>query len=167
VNPYIEKRRHKEKRFYTGFRLYYHFVSATKHRLPLLVGEARRSVGQTLVEECKKRGHHLLEIAVMPDHIHLLLSLKPTDYLPEVIQHLKETSSRMYNATNPDTPMDWTDGYGVDTVGKTELLRIKHYIANQREELKAKGLDWYLETRHLEAELGPLPGKKSKKDDLL
>ena len=151
---YMERRKYKEKRFYSAFSLYYHFVWVTKHREPMLVNKIKKDIGHLLVERCRDLNYHILEMAVMPEHVHLLLSLKPTDYLPKVATYLKGGVSRAFNISHrEDDYLDWTDGYSVDTVGKMGLQTVRGYIVRQREDLKAKGLDWYLCTGHLEKEL--------------
>ncbi|MCK5118927.1 MAG: IS200/IS605 family transposase, partial [Candidatus Latescibacteria bacterium] len=150
---YMERRKYKKERFYSAFSLYYHFVWVTKHREPMLVDKIKKDIGNLLIERCRDLNYHILEMAVMPEHVHLLLSLKPTDFLPKVATYLKGGVSRAFNISHEDC-LDWTDGYSVDTVGKMGLQTVCEYIVRQREELKVKGLDWYLCTGHLEKELG-------------
>ena len=150
---YMERRKYKKERFYSAFSLYYHFVWVTKHREPMLVDKIKKDIGNLLIERCRDLNYHILEMAVMPEHVHLLLSLKPTDFLPKVATYLKGGVSRAFNISHEDC-LDWTDGYSVDAVGKMGLQTVCEYIVRQREELKVKGLDWYLCTGHLEKELG-------------
>ena len=161
ANPYIEKRKTQTKRFYSAFRLYFHFVWVTKRRLPLLVDDIKNAVGQAIIEQCQKYKYKILEMAVMPDHVHILLSLKPMDCLPDVARYLKGYSSYMVNrefkSDDLEAIIDWTDGYSVDSVGRSELPRIRRYIAKQREALSINGLQWYLTRGHLDKEVGTLP----------
>ncbi len=172
TNPYIEKRKMQTKRFYSAFRLYFHFVWVTKQRLPLLIDDIKNAVGQAIIEQCQKYEYKIFEMAIMPDHVHILLSLKPTDYLPDVARYLKGYSSRKVNRETPTNhaitnrvlkntvrknTVRWTDGYSVDSVGHSELPRIRRYIAKQREALAANGLQWYLMQGHLDEEVGTLP----------
>ena len=150
---YIERREHKKKRFYRGFRLYYHFTWATKHRTPMMVGPVQGDIQRLLIHQCRRLEYVLLEMAVMPEHVHLLLSLKPTDFLPDVVKHLRGGVARAFNAAHEEGPIDWNSGYGVDTVGKIGLQRVRLYIVRQREALRVQGLEWYLQARHLEREL--------------
>ena len=69
---------------------------------------------------------------ILCDHVHLLLSLRPTHYIPEVINYLKGTASHEANNHHSFTnSLYWTRGYHIDTVSERGLNAARDYIRNQ------------------------------------
>jgi len=67
------------------------------------------------------------------DHIHLLIGLRGTHRLADVIRDIKRTSSAWVHETIVDTQFEWQDGYGAFSVSASLLQKVKQYIANQEE----------------------------------
>ena len=55
----------------------YHVVIVPKYRKKLLYGKLRNQVGPILRELCRQRGVEVIEGHVMPDHVHMCLSIPP------------------------------------------------------------------------------------------
>ncbi len=55
----------------------YHVVFIPKYRRKVLYGKIRRAVGPILRELCRQKGVELLEGHLMPDHVHMCLSVPP------------------------------------------------------------------------------------------
>jgi putative transposase len=77
----------------------------------------------------------LFGAAVMPEHLHIVISLKPTDAPYKPMQYIKGRLSRELRAEFGDLPGDslWADGYYVEAVGKKNVWQVLHYIARQDE----------------------------------
>ncbi|TAE30626.1 MAG: IS200/IS605 family transposase [Cytophagales bacterium] len=82
-------------------------------------------------------GHKLLVINGMPDHVHLLIGMRPTQSLSDLMKNLKQDSSRWINE-NRKTPahFNWQEGYGHGptlrfSYGKSQLPAVITYIENQ------------------------------------
>ncbi len=101
-----------------AFSLNYHLVIVTKSRMPLFTGYSGVYIEEVIRDKCNKNSYFIKKIKVMSDHIHILLSLKPTDLLSKVIQEIKGYSSYMYNRFNKDKKDDfvWQRGYCINTV---------------------------------------------------
>jgi REP element-mobilizing transposase RayT len=71
----------------------------------------------------------------MPEHLHIVISLKPTDAPYKPMQYIKGRLSRELRAEFGDLPGDslWADGYYVEAVGKKNVWQVLHYIARQDE----------------------------------
>jgi REP element-mobilizing transposase RayT len=67
------------------------------------------------------------------DHVHLLLSLKPTHCLANVVRDLKAVSSRWMHEQIGGHSGSWQDGYGAFTVGAPDCKTVCDYIARQEE----------------------------------
>jgi len=67
------------------------------------------------------------------DHVHLLIDLKPTQLLPDVVRELKKASTEWVRAHHGLRSFQWQEGYGGFSVGWRERDSIKDYIARQEE----------------------------------
>ena len=113
----------------------YHVVFVPKFRKKQLYGKFRRRVGLILRELCRQRGVELLEGHLMPDHIHMCLSVPPKFSIAFVIGFLKGKSAvRIHREVLKNRRVTglhfWARGYCVSTVGLDEAT-IRKYIRDQ------------------------------------
>jgi putative transposase len=66
-----------KKTDHSVYNLNYHIILVVKYRHPVLKGEIETFVGKRIVEICEEYGWEVLELEVMPDHIHLFVSAPP------------------------------------------------------------------------------------------
>jgi putative transposase len=89
-----------------------------------------------LQEVCTEFNAELLELEVMPDHVHILVGVDPQFGIAKLIRYLKGRSSRLLRQEFPwlksRLPTLWTNSYFVATVGGAPLSVIKQYIENQK-----------------------------------
>ncbi len=117
----------------------YHIVFIPKYRKKVLFGALRREVGPLLRDLARHRESHVEEGHVMPDHIHMLLSVPPKYSVAQVVGYLKGKSAihiaRTYRGRDRNFTGEsfWARGYFVSTVGRDEA-KIREYIRNQEKE---------------------------------
>ena len=71
------------------------------------------------------------------DHLHILIGLRPTQSLSELMKQVKQHSSKWINSNNlSKLKFNWQEGYGAFSYSKAELPRIIRYIQNQEEHHK-------------------------------
>ncbi len=89
-----------------------------------------------LYETANDVGAEILELEVMPDHVHLLVEIDPQYGINKLVRHLKGRSSNLLRKEFPSLksriPSLWTNSYFVSTVGGASLTDIKKYIENQK-----------------------------------
>lgn len=91
----------------------------------------------------------LIELNNVEDHVHALVRLAPLHSISKFMKDLKGSSSHyVTKELGMDPAFQWQTGYGVFTVGQTELERISEYIRKQKEHHKAGTL-----VRELEGEV--------------
>ena len=114
--------------------LLYHIVFSTKSRIPF--------IGQSIADDLYKyvggivRGEDgvLLEMGGMPDHVHLLLKLKPSIALSDLLRQLKANSSKWLNQSGRHArKFGWQDGYAAFTVSESQVARVARYIRDQEQ----------------------------------
>ena len=120
----------------TYWRLYYHIVWATKHREPV-IDEARATfVKRTLEGLAQQEGVFVHAVGVMPDHVHLAVSIPPRHAVAAIVNTLKGSSSHLINRreTGPDHEWPgWQSEYGALSFGQRALPEVVEYVVNQQE----------------------------------
>jgi putative transposase len=78
----------------------------------------------------------VIELEVMPDHVHLLCEVDPPFGIHRLVKRLKGRNSRLLGQEIPwlksRLPTLWTNSYFVATVGGAPLTEIKQYIEQQK-----------------------------------
>ena len=114
----------------------YHVVWCPKYRRPVLVEGVAERLKELIRETCSRLNTDLLEMEVMPDHVHLLIEVDPQFGIHKAVKRLKGDSSRILREEFPwlrsRIPSLWTNSYFVSTVGGAPLSVIKQYIENQK-----------------------------------
>lgn len=114
----------------------YHVVWCPKYRREVLQGNIARSLKKLVREVCAEREAILIELEVMPDHVHLLVSVDPQFGIHRLVKQIKGRSSRVlrdqYPTLKSRLPTLWTNSYFVSTVGGEPLSVVKKYIENQK-----------------------------------
>jgi len=119
----------------------YHVVFIPKCRRKVLYGELRRHLGLVFKTLAKQRESHVEEGHLMPDHVHMLLSIPPKYAVAQVIGYIKGKSAihiaRTYGRRKRNFVGEhfWARGYFVSTVGRDEKA-VREYIQHQEREDK-------------------------------
>ena len=118
----------------THTNLLYHLVFSTKQRLPMISAALAAELYPYLGGGVRGEGGILLEVGEMPDHIHLLLKLKPTIAVSDFLRQLKANSSKWINDEKFKIhKVGWQDGYGAFTVSRSQVSVVSEYIRGQKE----------------------------------
>ena len=84
----------------------------------------------------------LIEIEIMPDHVHLLVDIDPQFGIHRLIKNIKGRSSRIlrqeFKFLTTKLPTLWTNSYFVSTVGGAPLAIVKQYIESQKTSQRQK-----------------------------
>ena len=114
----------------------YHVVWCPKYRRKVLNGNIELRLKEIIEQVCLERQAELIELEIMPDHVHLLVSIDPQYGIHRLVKQIKGTSSRMlrseFKELRTRIPTLWTNSYFVATVGGAPLSIIKRYIENQK-----------------------------------
>ena len=114
----------------------YHVVWCPKYRRKVLIGDIEARLKELVKQICQENQFDLLEMEVMPDHIHLLLEVDPQFGIHKAVKLIKGTTSRIlrseFKHLTTKLPTLWTSSYFVSTVGGAPLAIIKQYIENQK-----------------------------------
>ena len=108
----------------------FHIVIGTKGRLPMIDREIRGEFYRYLGGTIKALGGIALEIGGIDDHVHLLVKLKPTVNVSDILRDLKSNSSAWAKRKGMHK-FAWQRRYGSFTVSESQVEKVRSYIRNQ------------------------------------
>lgn len=114
----------------------YHIVFTPKYRRKAIYNQLRKDIGVILKRLCSYKGIEIIEGHLMPDHVHMLVTIPPKYSVAQVMGYLKGKSSLMIFDRHANLKYKygnrkfWTVGYYVSTVGLNEKT-IAKYIREQ------------------------------------
>jgi REP element-mobilizing transposase RayT len=115
-------------------RLCFHFVFATKHRSPWISPDLARELYPFVGAVVRDQGGTLLAIGGMPDHLHLLVDLRPHPSIATVVKAVKGSSSRWINESGRVADhFRWQEGYAAFSVSLSVLERVRTYVLHQEQ----------------------------------
>ena len=117
----------------THLSLHYHLVFSTKDRVPCIETGWRPRLHDYLGGTIRGLGGFPQGVGGVADHAHLLIGLKATHCLADVLRELKKASSSWVHNEIGLRTFAWQEGYAAFTVSATARDSVKHYIATQEE----------------------------------
>ena len=114
----------------------YHVIICTKYRRKVLVDDADLQLKEMMLDQQTRIGYKVLELEVMPDHVHLLVEANPKVGVYRQMARLKGYTSRMMKIKNHKVktrlPNLWSRAMFISSVGSVSLDAVKSYIENQK-----------------------------------
>jgi len=114
----------------------YHIIFCPKYRRKVLIPPIDTRLTTILTEQIERWGQELIEVEVMPDHVHLLVGCDPQLGIHRLVRLLKGFSSHALRQEFPSLkkrlPSLWTNAYFVATVGGVTLETLKRYVESQK-----------------------------------
>ena len=114
----------------------YHVVFCPKYRRKLLVPPIDHRVKEMILEKQDQYNDTVVEMEVMPDHVHLLLDVDPRIGIDRVVRKIKGytayTIRQEYPWIRTRLPSLWTRSHFIASVGSGSLQTVKQYIEEQK-----------------------------------
>jgi REP element-mobilizing transposase RayT len=111
-----------------------HVVFSTKNRLPIVRRDFRRDLYKYIGGIVRSEGGRLIAIGGTTDHLHALVRVPPKTPPADLVRIIKSKSSFWLNRCRaPDRKFGWQSGYGVFSVGPSQVPRVVQYIQSQAE----------------------------------
>ncbi len=114
----------------------YHAPWCPKYRRPVLIGKVEHHLKEILRQVAHGTDSEIIEMEVMPDHVHLLVEVDPQFGVHKFVKRAKGQSSRLLRREFPmlksRLPTLWTNSYFLSTVGGAPLAKVKQYIESQK-----------------------------------
>ena len=114
----------------------YHVIFCPKYRRKVLINGVDTKLKVIIKEVCTANKVDLLELEIMPDHVHILIEVDPQLGAHLVIKRIKGRSSRIlrkeFKWLCSKLPTLWTNSYFITTLGEAPLQIVNQYIESQK-----------------------------------
>ena len=123
----------------TFSQIYIQYVFAVKGRENLILPEFQDQLYQYISGIVSGKNQKSLAVNGMPDHVHVLVGLKPSMNISELIRDIKSSSSNFINEKkNLESHFAWQEGYGAFSYSQSNYGNVIDYIKNQKQHHKNK-----------------------------
>ncbi len=117
----------------TYSQLYIQIVFVVKGRQSLIKEEFRDELQKYISGIIKVKKQKLYAIYCMPDHTHILVSIKPDIAISDLVRDIKANSSSFIKEKDFVKNFSWQTGFGAFSYSKSQALNVVDYILNQPE----------------------------------
>jgi putative transposase len=128
----------KEYRSYDHlvFSCQYHVIFTPKYRRKVLINGIDTRLKKVIMEKEEDYGYKVIEMEVMPDHVHLLIDIKPRIDVIRCVNLIKGHTSHILRNEYPELrrkiPTLWTRSKFIASVGAVTLEAVEKYIEDQK-----------------------------------
>jgi len=123
----------------TYSQIYVQIVFTVKGRHNLIPDQHREELQKYITGIITGRNQKLLAIFAMPNHIHILVGLKPSITISDLVRDIKAGSSKFISEKKWLVgKFSWQEGFGAFSYSKSQIDTVINYILNQEEHHKKK-----------------------------
>lgn len=121
----------------TYSQIYIQLVFVVKGRESLILNNWEDELYKYITGIITNKGQKLLAINGMPDHVHILIGMKPSCCLSDLVREIKKASNEFINEKRfIRHKFQWQEGFGAFSYSHSALDNVIAYIANQKEHHK-------------------------------
>jgi putative transposase len=114
----------------------YHVVFCPKYRRKVLTGGIDPRLKELILEKQDDYGYKIIDMEVMPDHVHLLIDVDPRMGIVKIVGQIKGYTAHVlrkeFPALKSRLPTLWTRSKFISTAGTVSLEVVKRYIEDQK-----------------------------------
>ena len=123
----------------TYSQIYIQIVFAVKGRQSLIQNSWEEELYKYITGIVQNKGQKILAINGMSDHIHILIGMKPSCNLSDLVREIKKSSNSFINEKRySNYKFEWQEGYGAFSYSHSALDNVIKYIENQKEHHQKK-----------------------------
>lgn len=131
----------KSMRNNTYSQIHIQLVFAVQNRQSMILESWRERLYKYMIAIIQNNRHKVLAIGGTADHVHILIGMRPSQSLSDLMQHVKGCSSKWINENRlANGWFSWQEGYGAFSYSKDEIPTIIRYIENQAEHHKQQDM---------------------------
>ena len=117
------------------------YYFAVKHRGCFIADTWRDELYKYITGVIENRKHKVYAIGGMRDHVHILVSMSPTQSVSELVQETKRASTLWIKERHlVDGNFAWQEGFGAFSYGKSQVNSVVNYIRNQEMHHRGKSM---------------------------
>lgn len=116
----------------TYTQIHLQLIFAVQYRAALIDKEWKVDLYKYMTGIVQNNKHKLISINGMPDHVHILIGMRPHQSLSDLMQDIKGDSSTWINDQHlTKSKFRWQEGYGAFSYSRSHLKAVINYIENQ------------------------------------
>ncbi len=117
----------------TFSKIYIQVVFAVQGRRSLIQASWEEELYKYITGTITNKGQKLIAINGMPDHIHILIGMKPSCSLSDLVREIKKSSNDFINEKKfCKSSFKWQEGFGAFSYSPNDLNRVITYVQNQK-----------------------------------
>lgn len=121
----------------TYSQIYIQIVFAVQNRNALIDFSWEEELYKYITGIIQNKEQKLISINGMPDHIHILIGMKPTCNLSDLVREIKKSSNSFINEKQfSKFSFKWQEGFGAFSYSHSQLRNVISYIQNQKQHHK-------------------------------
>lgn len=123
----------------TYTQIHLQLVFAVKFRNSLIGPLWKDELYKYITGIISRNEHKVLAIGGVSDHIHILIGMRPTQAVSDLLKEVKGSSSKWINGRRFIVPhFEWQEGFGAFSYAKSDLPKVISYIQQQEEHHRRK-----------------------------
>ena len=123
----------------TFSQIYIQYVFAVKGRNNFILPEFEDELYKYIAGIIKGKEQKPLAVNGMPDHVHVLVGLRPAMRISDLIRDIKNNASNFINGQGwLKQEFSWQDGYGAFSYSHSAFGNVIEYIKNQEDDHKKR-----------------------------
>lgn len=123
----------------TFSQIYIHIVFAVKYRDGLIDPSWEDQLFKYITGIVQNKGQKLIAINGMPDHVHILIGMRPSCCLSDLVREIKKSSNAFIKEQKLTRfNFKWQEGFGAFSHSHSTLDKVIHYIQNQKQHHQKK-----------------------------
>lgn len=116
----------------TYTQIHVQLIFAVQNRISLIQDLWKKQLNKYITGIVQNHQHKMIVINGMPDHLHLVIGMRPTQSIAELLLEIKRDSSKWINNNKlVKGKFQWQDGYGAFSYAKSALPYLIDYVQNQ------------------------------------
>jgi len=117
----------------TYTQIHIHFVFAVKFRESIISSSWKDELYKYITGIVQNNNHKLIIINGMPDHVHLLIGIRPNQTISDLIKDIKSNSSKWINEKKfLKHKFEWQEGYGAFSYSKSQICDVINILTNKK-----------------------------------
>ena len=121
----------------TYTQIHLHLIFAVQNRRSLIQNSWKYRLYEYITGIVQQNTHKMIIINGMPDHLHVVIGMRPIQSLSDLMQDIKGNSSKWINDNKlAARKFTWQEGYGAFSYNKSQLPKLIEYVRNQEEHHK-------------------------------
>ena len=125
----------------TFSQIHIQMVFAVQNRESMILDSWRERLYEYMIAIIQNKNHKVLAIGGTADHVHILIGMRPSQSISDMMKDVKGCSSKWINENRlANGWFSWQEGYGAFSYSKEDVPNVIQYINDQAEHHKCQNM---------------------------